>query len=174
MTRQIIYQNAPKYYHNYLDLVPSSDLMKELRKSKDTTLELIKKIRPDEEDFAYQTKKWTLKQVIKHIIDCERIFAYRAFRFSRFDSTELYGFDENKYIAAIQEKPLFLSELSKEYQSVRNATIDLYKNMDDDMLSFVGKASQDNFTARAIGYITVGHNLHHCRIITERYLNHEQ
>src|SRR5690606_24775222 len=120
---------------------------------------------------AYQPNKWTTKEVVRHIIDCERVYAYRALRFSRFDNTELAGFDENKYIDQIKNTEQTLPDLLTEYLIVRNATIALYKTMSNEMLDYKGIANKVIFSARTLGFMTVGHDLHHCNFIREKYLN---
>jgi hypothetical protein len=161
---------VPAYYRNYIDLVQSNDLMSELRGSQEKTNQLILSIPAEMVDFAYQDEKWSIKEVFRHIIDCERIFAYRAFRFSRFDGAELAGFDENKYIESLKNLEYNLEDLTDDYNSVRNSTIQLYSKMSDLMLDYSGIANKFNFTARGLGYTIVGHNLHHCNFIKTRYL----
>lgn len=170
MENKKIHAENPTFCHRYFNLVPSENLMEAFEKSEKETLSLIDSIPKEIENFAYSPGKWTLKEVVKHIIETERIFAYRAFRFSRKDTDELKGFDENKYIAATQHLVYDLQELKEAFIAVRSATVSLYKNMDDAMLDFVGKANQATYTARGIGFMIVGHNLHHLNIIKERYL----
>ena len=162
--------DVPAYYRAYLGLVQSNDLISELHKSQEMTIQLIKSIPADMIDYCYEENKWSIKQVFRHIIDCERIFSYRAFRFSRFDGTELAGFDENKYIESVQNLEYNLEDLAEDYNSVRTSTIQLYSKMTDQMLDFSGVANKFNFTARGLGYASVGHNLHHCNFIKTRYL----
>lgn len=171
MTDKTIYENAPAYCHYYFDLIEGNDLMDELEKSKIFTLELFGQITPDKENHKYAPGKWTTKEVLKHIIDCERVYAYRALRFSRFDDTELPGFDENKYIAAIKGIELNLNDLREEYLSVRKSSVTLFKSITDEMLHFKGRANKVEISARAIGFMTVGHNLHHLHFIRSKYLN---
>ena len=108
---------------------------------------------------------------LKHIIDCERIYTYRALRFSRFDNTELAGFDENEYTANVKKIKYHLKDLLDEYINVRNASMNLFKNMTEEMLNFKGKANNAYFTPRTIGFMTAGHNVHHCNFIKTYYLN---
>ncbi|HWQ82800.1 MAG TPA: DinB family protein [Ignavibacteria bacterium] len=170
MKDKTIYKDAPDYCHSLFDLVESDDLLFELEKSRQFTMQVFKQITEDKENYSYEPGKWTTKEVIRHIIDCERIYTYRALRFSRFDDTELSGFDENKYIERIKGLELNLTDLKNEYENVRKATIDLFKVMTDDMLNFKGIANEVSFTAKAIGFMTVGHNLHHCNFIRTKYL----
>ncbi|AWM12822.1 DinB family protein [Flavobacterium sp. NRK F10] len=171
MTDKTIYKDAPDYCHYFFDLVKTDNLLDELYKSYQITNELFQRITPEKENFSYQPDKWTTKEVIRHIIDCERVYTYRAFRFSRFDNTELPGFDENKYIEAVKGKTLHLSDLKEEYENIRKSTIVLFKTMTNEMLDFKGSANKVDFTARTLGFMTVGHNLHHCNFIKTKYLN---
>lgn len=170
MNMHIDFPFTPDYCRYYLDLVETGDLISELEKTKQHTLELFDRIRPENENFSYQSGKWTTKEVLRHIVDCERIYSYRAFRFSRFDETELAGFDEGMYIANLNSSLLNLSGLKEDYLSVRSSTISLFKGMTDEMLDFKGTANQGVFSARALGYMCVGHNIHHCNMLKERYL----
>ena len=168
-----IYSNAPDHYHHYFRFIETQDLLQELEKSKHITQTLFSGIDPEKENYAYDVDKWTIKEVLQHIIDCERVFCYRAFRLSRFDPTELSGFDENQYIDNIDLTKASLSDLLDEYLNVRTVTIGLYKTMTDNMLDFKGTANNAVFTARSIGFMCVGHNLHHCKLIQTHYLTNK-
>src|SRR5690554_2702652 len=170
MADKSIYQNAPEDCHYYFDLTSSNDLIAELKKSAELTKELFAQISTEKENFAYRPGKWTTKEILRHLIDCERIYCYRAFRFSRFDTTELPGFDEDKYIENIDSNALQLSELTIEFEIVRKSSIALYSSMTNEMLDFAGMANGAHFTARAIGFLTAGHNLHHLNFIQKNYL----
>ena len=115
--------------------------------------------------------RYHTKEVLRHIIDCERVYSYRALRFSRFDETELSAFDENLYIESIKKIEQNLTDLKDEYENVRKSTIALYRTMTKEMLDFKGKANKVDFTARTLGFMTVGHNLHHCNFLKTNYLN---
>lgn len=165
-----IFPFLPEYYCKYIKLSESSDLADELQKNLESTLNLFKMIPSIMEDYRYQPIKWTVKEVLQHIIDVERIFSYRAFRFSRFDQTELSGFDENTYIDNIQPSLKSLLQLQEEYKSVRRGTQSLYLGMSSEMMDFQGRANGGIFTPKALGFIIVGHNIHHNNIILSRYL----
>ena len=165
------YNDAPNYCHYFFDLVKSENLLLELENSKIFTEKIIDKITPQKENFSYEPNKWTTKEVLRHIIDCERVYTYRALRFSRLDNTELTGFDENKYIENLKNIDCNLDDLRFEYLSVRNSTISLYKTMTEKMLNFKGLANNVYFTAKSLGFMTIGHNLHHCNFIMEKYLS---
>lgn len=163
-------KDAPAYCHYYFDLVTESDLIDALKNSRDKTLQLISEIPAGKENFKYAENKWTLKQVFSHIIECERIYTYRALRFSRQDNTELPGFDENLFAANANASQRNLSDLAEEYRAVRESTILLFRYMSGEMLDFKGAANKALFSPRALGFTAAGHNIHHCKIIKERYL----
>lgn len=161
--------DTPVYYHYYIDLIEENDLMSALISSKKTLLEHLKSIPYDIENHAYAEGKWSVKEVIRHIIDTERIFQYRALRFSRLDNTELAGYDENVYIANSKNLNYSLSDLAEEFEHVRNSTIHLFKGLTDNLLDFKGTANNTQVTTRGIGFMIVGHQLHHVKVLKERY-----
>jgi len=171
MIDKTIYKDALEYCYYFFDLVQTDDLLAELERSYQLTQALFSLISPEKENYAYKPNKWTTKEVIRHIIDCERVYTYRALRFSRFDNTTLSGFDENLYIDRIKEVEQNLTDLKEEYENVRKSTISLFKSMTNEMLDFSGTANKVVFTARALGFMTIGHNLHHCNFIKTNYLN---
>ncbi len=173
MKNKTYYKDAPAYGAYYFDLIRTDDLLSEFEKSKKLTLEVFSLITPSTEDYAYQPNKWTVKEVLRHVIDMERIFAYRAFRFSRLDDTGLSGVEENDYIDNVKQLDHNLSDLQKEYLAVRSATIWIYKNITPEMLDFKAKANEQTYTARTLGFSIIGHNIHHCNFIKTKYLNQE-
>ncbi|WP_421763015.1 DinB family protein [Ekhidna sp.] len=171
MNNKTIYKDAPEYCGYYFDLIQSDDLFSEFEKSKELTLNVFELISPELENYSYLSNKWTIKEVFRHIIDMERIFAYRAFRFSRFDETELSGVEENDYIEKVKQTDVKLSDLQEEYLAVRNSTIWIYRNIKPEMLDFKGTANKQPYTARTLGFAMIGHNIHHCNFIKTKYLN---
>lgn len=171
MKNKTIYNDAPEYCGYFFDLIKTDDLLYEFEKSKDLTLNVFESISTELENYSYQPNKWTIKEVLRHIIDMERVFAYRAFRFSRFDDTALSGVEENDYIEKVTLTDISLSDLKEEYLAVRSATISIYKNITSEMLDFKGTANKQTYTARTIGFAIIGHNIHHCNFIKTRYLN---
>lgn len=165
-----MYNKAPDYARNYLDLIESDNLLMELEKSHDRTMQIFNAIPVDLEDYFYSPGKWTIKEVLRHIIDCERIFAYRALRFSRFDHTELPGFDEGQFMESLKGTKLSLADLIQEYTYIRKSTIILYKNMTDKMLGFKGTANNKSVSTEVVGFMIVGHNFHHLNVVESRYL----
>lgn len=171
MNNKEIYKNAPDYCGYFFDLIESDKLLHEFEKSKNLTIEVFSIIPSNLGNYSYQDNKWTIKEVLRHIIDMERIFAYRAFRFSRLDNTNLSGVEENDYIENAKQTEIPLSELQDEYLAVRNSTIWIYKNLTTEMLDFKGTANAQTYTARTLGFSMIGHNIHHCNYIKSMYLN---
>ena len=162
--------NSDFYFVAYINKAAGDDLMRSLSEIGNITLRLIEDLTEEQGDFAYAEKKWTLKQVIRHITDSERVFAYRALRFSRKDSTPLPGYDENDYAELDNSGNLSLKQIKDEFIQVREATMALYSTMDVSVLDFEGIASELPITPRMIGWTISGHNTHHLAIIRERYL----
>jgi hypothetical protein len=120
---------------------------------------------------VYEPGKWTVKDIIQHVIDAERVFSYRALRFARNDKTALPGFEENEYAVNTNVAKRSLDDLLSEFETVRRSTIFLYKNFTDEMLQRAGVASGRDISVLAIGFIIAGHALHHSKVIKERYYN---
>ncbi|MGV3631478.1 MAG: DinB family protein [Bacteroidota bacterium] len=161
---------VPDYFVYYTGLVQENDLIEALAESREATVELFSSIPVEKEDFAYAPGKWTVKQMLSHLIDTERVFAYRALRFSRHDSTELPGYDENLFARNSNTENLMLERLLEEYRCVRKSTLSLFETMSDEMLDFQGTANKMSCSARALGYMIAGHEIHHCNVLKERYL----
>ncbi len=171
MITKPILTDAPKYFHHYINLVHEEDLMIALIKSEEATAAIINSIRKEQENFCYAEGKWSIKEVLQHITDSERIFAYRALRFSRRDATPLSGFDENHYVPNANTSERSIKNILDEYQAVRASSIALYQYMNDEMLDFKALANGVENSARAMGWMIAGHNIHHLNVIKERYLN---
>jgi DinB superfamily len=164
------YNDAPDYCAYYFDLVTEQDLIEALKRTAEETVQLFAGVSADNENYKYAGDKWTIKQLLRHLVDCERVYTYRAMRFSRLDDTELPGFDENNYAKRDNTSELSLQNLVAEYKALREATIYLFEGMNDTMLDFKGKANNRASTARAWGWMAAGHNMHHCTILKKRYL----
>lgn len=160
----------PEWYHGYISLVKETDLLKALREQGAVFSELLAGIPPEQWDHRYAKGKWTVRQVVQHCIDAERIFAYRALRFARKDQTPLAGFDENLYAEYARVENRSVDELRHEFDAVRQSTISLFKSFGDEELESEGVANEKPVYTAGIGYIIVGHTLHHERVIRERYL----
>lgn len=162
-------EHAP-YYARYIERVPNGDLITVLRDQSADTVALLRDLTPERATHAYAPGKWTVKEVVGHVIDAERIFAYRALRFARGDTTELAGFEQNPYVPAGKFDRRSLGDLLEELQIVRAATIQLVRHADDEVLSRRGIASGKEVSVRALFYIIAGHERHHVDLLRERYL----
>jgi hypothetical protein len=131
---------------------------------------LLSNLQPEKLEYRYAAGKWTIKDIIQHIIDAERIFGYRALRISRNDTTALPGFEENDYVINANANIRSIKELLSELKIVRSSTILLFKSFSKEQLNRMGVASNHSISVRAIGFVIIGHLQHHVNIINERYL----
>lgn len=165
--------NADEYdpsYAQYIARVPDGDIIAILATQIDDTLALLRELSDEQALFAYGPGKWSIKEVIGHVADAERVFAYRALRFARGDATPLPGFDENTYTPAgrFDERPL--ASLCAELVTVRRATVALLAGLPREGWTYAGKANDAGISVRALAWITAGHELHHREILAQRYL----
>jgi hypothetical protein len=170
MLDKSLYASAPAYYTYYFDLVESNNLLHELKENGTQVTALIHSIDVEKWHGTYAPDKWTVAEVMRHIIETERIFAYRALRFSRFDATPLPGFNENDFIARLNHIQFSKAQLLSEFETLRESTICLFETFNDEMLAFKGNANGLSMSAEMLGFMIVGHTKHHCQIIEERYL----
>ena len=159
-----------EYYSRYIDLVPSGDIIGTLRSQMTDTLNLLAGLTDEQSLYRYGEGKWSIKEVVGHIIDCERIFAYRALRIARNDQTPLSGFEQDDYVTNGGFDGRRLGDLAKEYEHVREATIDLFEGFGQEAWSRRGKANEVEVSVRAIAWIIGGHELHHKGVIKSKYL----
>ena len=160
----------PAYSEGYISRVPSGDIVGILSQQLEDTLALIKSIPDARHDWRYAEGKWSVKELIGHVIDCERIFAYRALRFARGDSTPLSGFEQDDYVRGAEFGKRTLSDLAEEYGHVRRSTISLLGNLDDEAWTRRGSANESEVTVLALAFIIAGHERHHVEILRTRYL----
>ena len=164
-------------YNSYFETYVSKalHLNQELIETMQSSLELFFTILsdlPEEKHlYTYGEGKWTIKELISHMIDTERIMAYRALRISRNDKADLLGFNENDFVANSNANEIPYIELLTEFSLVRKASIAMFKSFNKELLERKGKSSGSPISTRAIGYIISGHVLHHLEIIKDRYLN---
>lgn len=158
------------YYRQYIDLVEDIPLLSALEISKSRTRSFFGNIPKQKLEYRYAKDKWTPKDILQHIIDTERVFGYRALYFSRDQSADLRGFDENKFAANTHANTRTIDDLLDEHLVVRNATISLFNCFDNTQLKCIGMANNSKMSVRAAGFIICGHEMHHCNIINERYL----
>ena len=161
---------VPPFYHNYINQVKQDELKTALQTGSDEFIRFIEDIPLSKLDYRYAPGKWTIKDLLQHIIDAERIFTYRALRFARKDDTPLSGFDENRYTDHAKADQRDWQELIAEFKVVRKASEFLFGSFDEEQLNASGLSSNKSISVLALGYIVVGHSLHHKNIITERYL----
>ena len=160
----------PEYHDTYIKLVSGGDISSILEEQIKVTLELLKKLNDEQAMFRYASDKWTLKQVIGHLIDSERVFAYRAMCFARNDPTTLPSFDQDFYVENSNTNARSLPNILDEFELLRSANVAMFKSFDDEIMRRTGIASGFNFSVRAKAYIMAGHELHHLNIIQEKYL----
>jgi hypothetical protein len=158
------------YYGRYVAMVTDPDVAAALEHQLKSTLALLETISEETANYRYEPGKWSIKQLVGHIADTERIFAHRALRFARNDKTELPGFDENAYAANAIFENLPLSSVIEEYAAVRQASIVFFKHLDKDAWNRWGVANKNDVTVRAIAFMIAGHELHHVEILKTRYL----
>lgn len=161
----------PPYYEAYISTISSEyTLVEELEISVHRFIKFVQNIPLDKFDFKYAEGKWTIKDIIQHVIDCERILAYRALCFARNEMTSLPGFDENEYAKQAFGTSRSIMDLLTELSVVRQATLALFKSFSVENLSQKGIASQKEVTVQAIGFFIIGHQNHHQNIFEQRYL----
>ena len=159
------------FYANYLNQVSKdTTIIEELELSLEQLIQFVPSIPLDKIEYRYAEGKWTIKDILQHLIDTERIFAYRALRITRKDQTPLPGFEENDYADNAFANQRELNDLIDEFKVVRQSTIHLFRTFTDEQLAFLGTASDKLISVRAIGYIISGHQKHHINVFKERYL----
>ena len=159
-----------EFYHNYIRLVEQEDLNKAFLKYSASFLDFFKALPDNKLDFRYAHGKWTIREVLQHIIDAERVFSYRALRFARKDATPLPGFDENLFAETSKASHRSWDDLLEEFSVVRKSSALLFQSFDEEQLNASGISSGSSNYVLALGYIIIGHSLHHQNIIRERYL----
>lgn len=159
------------FYKTYIDTLENVDMLEEFEISLYEFIKFVQEIPMEKHEYRYAEGKWTIKDIIQHLIDAERIFAYRALRIARYDKTPLPGFGENDYAAVANADKRHLKSLLEEFSTVRHASLLLFKSFSQEELKNAGIASNAGISVRALGFIIIGHLKHHQRIFKERYLN---
>ena len=157
------------FYETYVRLVTEDDLLAAFHKAMNEIHELLENIPADKADYAYAEGKWTVKQLLQHIIDTESVFSYRAVCIARGDKQPLPGFDENQYADAADGHGRSLKDMREELLALRQSVYLMYKGFTPEMMSQLGTASGKPISTHALGYIIVGHVRHHSQILRERY-----
>ena len=158
-------------FGGYVSLVPAGDIVGLLGEQINETLALLGSVPEERAGFRYAPDKWSIKELVGHLIDSERIFAYRALVFARADQTELPGFEQDDYIRGGSFDEVSLADLAAELASVRQATVLLFKHLNGDAWTRRGRANESEVSVRALAHIIAGHELHHRNVLRDRYLS---
>ncbi len=154
----------------YISLVETQDILETLEEQGRQAAALFSKIPEEKGAFRYASGKWSIKELIGHVNDSERVFAYRALRFARGDRTPLSAFEQDDFVRGTSFDRRRLSDLVEEFSRVRQASVSLFAGLDEAEWKRSGPANQTEVTVRALAYIIVGHELHHRKILREKYL----
>ena len=157
------------FYGGYVDLVPEEDVLAVLDAQPAFLRRLAASVPPARETFAYAAGKWTIRQVLGHLGDGERVFGFRAFCFGRGDQTPLPGFDENAYVERSRFNDISLVDLAEDFATVRASNLRFLKGFGEDQWSASGIANGKSITVRALAFAMAGHVRHHARVLRERY-----
>ncbi|GIZ08311.1 DinB family protein [Flavobacterium sp. UMI-01] len=158
------------FFATYIKALDNVELIEDLEISLHQFIKFVQNLPMDKFDFRYAEGKWTIKEIIQHLIDSERVFSYRAMRISRNDKTFLPGFDENLFVDNTDANSRTIQDLLAEFSAVRFSTLFLFKSLTDEQLMRVGTVSEHSVSVRALGFLTIGHQKHHQKIFEERYL----
>lgn len=158
------------YYERYVSLVPEGDILATLAGQMDSTLGLLRGIDEEKAGWRYAPDKWSIKELVGHLIDTERIFAYRALRFARNDQTPLPGFEQDDYIRNAAFDACQLDDLAREFEFVRRANLYMFRHLDKAAWQRRGIANDGELSVRALAFIMAGHEKHHMEILKTRYL----
>jgi hypothetical protein len=159
----------PAFYAGYVASIPGTDVVGALQRSGEEISALLASIAEDRGGYRYADGKWSIRTLIGHVVDAERIFSYRALRLARGDSTPLPGFDENAFALAADSDARTVASLADEFAQVRASTVRLFASLPADAWTRSGVVNNGRVTVRALGYIAAGHAAHHASILRERY-----
>lgn len=168
MTRPYL-SDFPTFYQGYVKTIESDNILQTLKGQQEKTKSFFNDLSEEKANYAYAEGKWTMKEVLGHLIDTERVFVFRALSFARGEAQPLPGFDENTYVPAGKFGDRTLHSLIEEYASVRQASLTFFENLREEDWSKTGTANSGNFTVNSLAYIIAGHNEHHLKILAERY-----
>jgi DinB superfamily len=169
LTRPAATEHIP-YYQAYVSLVPGEDVMAALAGQIGPTLAVLRGIPEERGGFRYAPDKWSIKEMLGHVIDSERIFGYRALRFARRDPTPLPGYEQDDDIRAASFDACRLADLVDELGHVRQSTLSFFRHLAPEAWLRAGTANDNLFTVRALAWIIAGHEIHHVRVLRDRYL----
>jgi len=162
--------DVPSFYHNYINQVEEDDVLTAIINNGKNTVAFFQSIPAEKWDHRYGEGKWSIKEMLQHIIDAERIFIYRSLCFARGEQASLPGFDENIYAANSKADKRTSEELIAEFETVRKSSEQLFASFDDEQINATGTANNKAISVNAIGFIIAGHVQHHVNITRERYL----
>jgi uncharacterized damage-inducible protein DinB len=157
------------YYERYISLVQENDILATLDRQRREMVLLLSGLSEEQGDFRYAPEKWSAKQVLGHVCDTERVFAYRALRIARGDATPMEGFEQDDYVKNGPFARHAIDEVIEDYIAVRRATISLLRSLEEAAWSRRGVANKNEVTVRALAYTIAGHEVHHRRILQEKY-----
>jgi len=163
---------AAPYYFNYINLISDEDIIPALEKQLTETHSFFKGISEEQSLHCYSPDKWTIRQVLGHLNDTERVFLYRALWFARGFPESLPSFDQNVAVGGSSANDVLWSDHVEEFRNIRLATLSFFKNLPESAWSRTGVASDNSFTVRSLAYIIAGHTAHHEAVLKERYLSH--
>ncbi len=158
------------YYSRYISLVPEGDILTTLFRQNEATVALLRGLSESQGGFRYAPGKWSIKELVAHVSDAERIFADRALRFARADETPLPGFEENDYVRNGSFDSFHLVDIVTGFENVRRSTVSLFRLMTKDATTRRGKANNAEISVRALAYVIAGHEIHHMNVLRTRYL----
>lgn len=159
-----------EWYAAYIGQTAGNDFLQALKAADEALYEMLGNLSDERAEKAYAPGKWTIKDLMQHLIDSEWIFAYRALRFARLDTTDLPGFDHDGYVEPAAANQRRMKDLLDDQKQLRQATMALFKSFGDEALLLAGTANGNKVSVRALAWIIAGHQLHHLKIIKERYL----
>ena len=159
------------YYKTYIEKLVGNDIIKILSDQLERTTNLLKSVSEEKGNYAYTEGKWSIKEILGHIIDTERVFSYRALCIARREQQALPGFEQDDYVKAGHFNKSMLSSLANNYQLVRRSNIALFNSFDEESIGRWGTASNNKVTVKAIMFIIAGHEEHHINILKTKYLN---
>ena len=157
------------YFGRYIDLVPEGEIPGTLASQISETLRTLRGVSDTDSLKRYAEGKWSIREVVGHMIDTERIFAYRALRFARNDQTPLSGFEQDDYIPAAQFDRRPWGELLEEFEAVRRSTVLMFRGLHDEAWERLGVSNDNSMSVRAAAYVIAGHERHHMKVLREKY-----
>jgi hypothetical protein len=164
---------VPEFYNTYINAIEENDLQEALANNTRRFRKLLKQIPHKKINYAYAEGKWTIKELLQHIVDSERVFVYRALTFARRDPAQLPGFDENTWAITAKAPKRKWNDLIDEFRALRAANEFFFASLDEDQLVQSGSANNNLISVAGLGFVCAGHVAHHMRIIRERYLGEE-